>query len=336
MKQIFKKGFFIQLLFSIHSILFAQERYINTTTADALSIQSRILLVGLEEETQEYLALYKNDADNLARYKNFIAGKNLILKRAITDRWKYNTQIQYLPLSEAKKLMKEQKDIYALLQYAGEWGEDAFIIDAQPEYRNSITGWKRKGDSLVYNVNSRYAMSNQVVSSLLITLPKKVIEVMFPNMYPSEGDLLYAVERMQYSLKYVSNPGASINSMLQHLCDVAPELKQKTLLIDMNTIMPGTTQAEMAKAYPFPFKAVQYNMIEKALIEKDEQYAVLTVYNESQSSGVHVISNAADGKVYFSKNFTAFDSPQHMEMLSYFYPHRITPADMSIYSTCIK
>lgn len=335
MKQVIQKSLFI-LLSLITSNLIAQERYINTSYGDAVSIQKRILLVGLEEEKQDALTLYQNEPEDLARYKNFVAGKNLVLKKSITNLWTFSSEIQYLPITEAKKLMKEQKEKYALIHYADSWSEDYFIFDERPEARNAITGWKKKNDSLFYNVSCRYVMNNMVVTNLMITLPKKAIEVLLPNLYPSEGDLIYAIQRMQYMLRYVLVPGQSMNHMFQHIPDHSGILKEKILLIDINTFLPGIKKEEMLAAYKYPFLAVQYQVIEKALKEKDPRYAVLTIYKETATNAVHVISDAADGTIYFSRIFPAVDYPAHMEAFAYVYPHRITLNDLSIYSSNIK
>ena len=106
--------FFILSLFT--SIGYAQ--YINTSHKDALEVRKRILLVGLPEDDKFLLEQYEQDSSEyVTLYKNDMEGQRQALKEAALKYWEYTDSVVVKSLKEAKSLVKKFPEKYALMTF---------------------------------------------------------------------------------------------------------------------------------------------------------------------------------------------------------------------------
>jgi hypothetical protein len=294
-----------QLLFFIIITFFGfptHAQYLATSPEIATKIKGLVILVGLEQENPELLQLYKNEPENLKVYKDGIVGKNFALKNAIENYWTYSKEKKYLPLKEAKALMKQEKDKYALISFDDTWETDLLLT---PDKLDG--GWSYIDGKLKYNERARYNINNIRISGLIIGLPKKVFEVFLPNVYPSEGDLIYAVQKMQYSLNFISSTGKSMDKYYIETDKRADELQSKTLLINGSELNKALTSDILKQNYPFPYKLTNYSTIETALKNKDTTVAIVTISRYDPQNSEYIVTNAGNGKLYFFKSYYTYE-----------------------------
>ena len=314
-----------------------QAQYISTNAASALAIQNRILLVGLEEENPDVLNLYKDQPKNIEGYYISLEGKNMVLKNAVTGFWTYSKNIQYLPLKQAQKLMKTEKDKYALLHFedsgiSGNW----MYMDNKNE-RLAPFAWKKKDGVLTYDKEARRAIENLTLNSLVIDLPKKVMEICLPIAYPTEGDLIHAIQQMQYTLNYLLVPGHTINQFYKETYQRATVLKTKTLLIDSRDLSYKLKQTDVSLLYPFSFEVVPYEIVEKALKEKDVRYAIVNVARFDPNNSIYTVTDAADGNLYYFKTALTYEHGDQIGMAGmYIRPFGVTSDHLTDYASGIK
>lgn len=333
----FMKTIFFYLLVAAFSCLSLHAQYVSTSPASALEIQSRILLVGLEEANPDVLNVYQDQPKNIEGYYTSIEGKNLVLKNAVANCWTFSKNIQYMPLKQAQKLMKTEKDKYALLHFedsgiSGNW----FYSDNKNE-RLAPFAWKKKDGALTYDLEARRAIENLTIQSLVIDLPKKAIEINLPIVYPTEGDLINAIQQMQYTLNYLLVPGQTIHQFYRETSQRISVLKTKTLLIDSRDLCYKLTKADVPKLYPFRFEVVPFEVIEKALKEKDSRYAIANVARFDPSNSIYTVTDAADGNLYYYKTSLTYEHGDQIGMMGlYVRPFGITADQLTDYASGIK
>lgn len=79
-----------------------------------------------------------------------------------------------------------------------------------------------------------------------------------------------------------------------------PELKNKTLLLDKMDLGKGITEEVIKKSYPYPFKIVSLEEIEKVIINKEPGFAYVQIVASPGGKGnifIHYLTNAEDGKI---------------------------------------
>jgi hypothetical protein len=138
-----KKALFILPFLLV--IFCAKAQYVNCKAPNALTIKNRILIVGLEEPDPSTLLYFKKDSTFLKIYIDEIAGSNYALKNAVEKFWQIHSNVQFMPLSEAKLLAKNNKDKYCILHFsekANDW--KLHSLDGNPEFDLPVVGWKLK------------------------------------------------------------------------------------------------------------------------------------------------------------------------------------------------
>lgn len=329
-------------IFLYFSIVFiscssAQAQYISTSSESAFEIKNRILLVGLEEENPDVLNQYEGQPKNIEGYLISLEGKNLVLKSAIARCWAFSQNIQYMPLTQAKKLMKAEKDKYALLHFedsgiTGNW----MYMDNKTE-RMAPFAWKKKDDALTYDKEARRAIENLTINSLVIDLPKKAIEINLPTIYPSEGDLINAIQQIQYTLNYLLVPGQTINQFYREASQRSIALKTKILLIDSRDLSYKLTKTDVPALYPFSFEVVPHDVIEKAWQEKDSRYAIVNVARFDPSNSIYSVTDASNGNLYYYKTSLTYEHGDQIGMTGmYIRPFGVTADQLTDYAPGIK
>jgi hypothetical protein len=118
-----------------------------------------------------------------------------------------------------------------------------------------------------------------------------------PNVYPTEGDLALGLQMMQNFLQ-ARLDGKKRNEILDEAKENKSLLESKTLLIDRQDIKGGLSQAQIKSAYPYPFKIVDYQTIEKAILDRDKNFAVVQIIplRTGVPAFAHVVMSTEDGK----------------------------------------
>jgi hypothetical protein len=331
-----KKLFFV-ISFILYVIPSVHAQYVSTTTASALAIKDRILLVGLAEENPDDLLLFQDQPKNIEGYYISIEGKNQALKNAVAACWTYSNKVQYLPLKQAQKLMKAEKDKYALLHFEDPGISGNWVYHDNKIERPAPFAWKKKEGVLSYDNDARRYIENLTISSLVIDLPKKSIEIQLPICYPSEGDLINALQEMQFTLNYVLVPEHTIHQFHKETYQRAGLLKNKTLLIDNRDLSYKLKKVDLSTLYLFSVKVVPYDVIEKALKEKDSHYAIVTIARYDPSNSIHTITDAGDGNVYYYKTFLTYEHGNQIGMVGLtVWPFGVTKDQITDYAVGIK
>lgn len=237
---------------------------------DITALKQRKLIVVLRETNSKKAA-------DIAYVKEF----NEVLKRAVPNFWTYNTDITYMTKDEVSKLIKAKDKSHAVLEFS--------IWNVTNYSSNGINGMRYATDSW---------KSSTLDVSLIEKSNKAVASANLPSLYPSEGDLAGAMQMIQH---YMDNrlAGKSGFDVRDEIKTNSKELQNKTLLLDKKEIAK-LTSAEIKEAYGLPYKVVDYNVIEEAILSKDPAYAYVQITPISVRTEVNFIQyvlSAEDGKL---------------------------------------
>jgi hypothetical protein len=284
------------------SITYAQ--YGNTTFKEVEEVKRRILIVGLEEEESYKLVELEGQKDHLSKYKATVEGKNRALRKAVEESWKYSAEVVFLPTKEARKLFKKDKDKYAYLHF-GEELENGRIANGfmgRDPYLNSNSYYYQAAE-VTYDYRMRKSMECYNVYTLHIDLPSSnAITVYLSKSCPTQTDVTLALLQMQYTFNYLAeDPTRSVRKLMSAQLPVnAIDLRSKTLLIDATDFMVKTTNEDIKKVYAYPFRLVNYQEIEQAVIAKDTNVVVVNFGRINDDSRLFYVLNAGTGKIYNS------------------------------------
>ncbi len=312
---------FLQITFFLCSFsTFAQ--YSNTSPAEAKEISKRILLVGLEEADSSVFDQLDNEKDAIARYMATVEGKNEALKRAIFKHWKYSSEVVFKPSSEARKMAKKEKLKYAFMHY-GEEIESAILANGYMGSGKKNFGYYYQNATLRYN----YAMRKSIESYNIFTIEidiatSNIIKVYLSKSYPSTADVSLALNKIQYTLNFLSSGFGSYHDLLTKKVTANNlELKNKTLLIDANDFVTNISMDEIKSVYPYSVKIVSYIEIEQLIEKADTNFAVLDFARFDDAKRVLNVSNIGNGTLYKTLTNQAYDVPNEAMTFGYFsYP----------------
>lgn len=313
-------------------------QWATTTYEDAFLIKKRILLVALPEEDKYLVSERQEQAEFLKLYRADLAGQRKSFQSAVLKHWKYSDSIVVLPYKEAKTLMKKNPDTYALLRYA-EKSEDRIYVKTNDSI--PVVAWSSAGtDNYHYENAARYDFRMLTVTSLVLELPKRVLQVFLPKLSPSSGDFIYAIHHMEYILHQVSQTqGRTIKAVYKEMPQVSEQLKSKTLLLDMNEMSTkeGLRNIEQIKKYyPYPVQLVHYNEVENALQAADTRYAIVVQARYDFHNSTFCICNAGDGTLYNYFISPTFDYGDDIDETKYtimiYYP-AINKLNLARYTT---
>lgn len=282
---------------------FVNAQFSLTSNKEANKIKNSKLFVVLEEEDPKTISKLKKKkkTKELKHYKAQIEGRNKALKNAVENYWIFSEDIEYVNASKVKQLVKEDKSKNVYLQY-GKFIEYEKIstnsgLDGKP------AGWNRDaGGTMTYNKSTKYTELANEITSIEIGDPKAMIKVYLPNVYPSEADVAYGMQVMQFILNYlIASTDHKIPKLEKHIKSNAPELKNLTLLIDKNELHDKLTEKEIKEVYPYAFKLVDGETIDKAILDKDPKYAVVQIVDVPGGKGdvsTHYIMGTGTGELY--------------------------------------
>ncbi|MDF2455156.1 MAG: hypothetical protein K0R51_1149 [Cytophagaceae bacterium] len=291
--------FIIQILFFSFLAFYAQAQLITTSQEDAIAVKNRILLLALPEEDKYMMSEKQDQTEYLRLYRNDLEGQRKAFQASVLKYWQFNDSIVVLSFKEAKNLMKKNPGKYAMLRYDDKTQDQIYIktSDSIP-----VVSWSQTAGNYHYYNAARYDFRMLTVTSLVIELPKRVLQVFLPKLSPSTGDFIYAIRQMNYVLNNVSKTeGRTLKTVYKEMPQLIQELKTKTLLLDINEMntKDGLRNLELVKKYyPYPVQLVNYNELENILKSGDTRYATVVHARYDFHNSTFCICNAGDGTLY--------------------------------------
>lgn len=274
------KYIFVLLLLFVPLKPFAQ--FGQGKVEDIQDIKKRTLILLLEEEDEKILKKLAKKPDELKFYKDEIVRLNADLTEITAKFWTFTSAPVTKTRTEVEALKASKDNKYAVLAFD----------------RYKATDWARD----FYGVN-RYAINSKLIGALFIDLieefeERKSVSIQnLPNLVPTKGDLAAGLEMMQNYLN-ARLAGKKRKDTMDEVKENGTQLKSKTLLLDKEDLKGKLKPADIKAAYPFNYKIVDYAEIEKAILEKDSQYAFVQIVPLSLGtlSFEHIVLDAGTGK----------------------------------------
>jgi hypothetical protein len=286
--------------------LFSYAQFDEITQESAIEVRKSAVVVLLDDPDPVIVKkLSKNNAE-LELYKAQIEGRNQALKRAMESCWIFNFNVEFKQVSEYKK--EKKKSGYTLLRFEKP-------VDYEKIKTHSATeqplGWslakvEKAGQgvtSYVYNLATKYTVLSNDVSILLLEGDDVMFSEYLPNPYPSEADLMYCIQQLQYCMRYYAASGnSSVAGLYKQIQKNISFLKKKTLLIDANDLEKAATVARIKSVYRYPFKVVSQDSINNVIASKDSMYAYIQMVstpNETGSATTQFVCSPANGQIFY-------------------------------------
>lgn len=244
---------------------------------DVKDLKYRPLIVMLKEA--------KSDQE-----KPYVEYYNQAIQRAVRNFWIFNDSIVFMPRSQVQSLHKSGNTSYGVMQFA---------LWEVREYKSDK--WSK--NSFMH----RYQSDSWIRTILAVGLIEKAFQRALPyiyynhlpNIYPSEGDLVCAMQQIQSYLQYRLE-GKKARDMREEIEQNAYKLKEKTLLMDKEEVSKKLTDADIKAAYPYPYKLAGYEEIEKAILSRDPKYAYVQIVPMAMNEKTvyaHLVVNAENGEM---------------------------------------
>jgi hypothetical protein len=284
-------------LICTHNV-FSQYAYGTSETYHLL--KNKKLIVALQEEDPETIKKLAKKPDVLQSYRQNIQQFNEYLKYAIANHWKFSTEIEYLPFSQAVRKLEQDKGATSNLLYY------SYLIDEDlPNHNHQKRTWERSGiatKQCQVLVLSTSHLDLRRVSAF--NAPKNMVGTLFPIGRIDQGSAIFTINHMQSQLDYLrDNEKGKMTNLYVYSKDFrknTPELQSKTLLIPQEYMDEDFTAEEIKEYYPYPYKVCKYEEVAKAYLEKKEDIAVLELVPLNVNHGALntvFITNAASGKL---------------------------------------
>lgn len=287
------------------SLLFFQNSSFSQSTMsdegkDVLKLKTQILLVGLEEENPKTLKTLFKSKDDLQDYKDQIQGNNNALKFAIENYWKYSSSIEYKPLTEATKMAKENPEKYVLLSFFKY--TDYERLQTGHGMNGQRAGWSGTGANMKYNPSTHYSHATNHIMIISMKMSETKLTIFLPSLYVSNADAVYGITQLQYMVRlFEQNPTESLRSVFKKvILKNGPKLKNKTLLLNKEDLDKELTEKAIKLLYPYPFKIVSSEEIDKAILNKTPGLAYVQIVTAPGGKGnifIHYLTNAEDGEI---------------------------------------
>ncbi len=267
-------------------------------------VKGKILLVALQEETTRTLLDLKPKPEETKKYKDGIANFNAMLQETAAKYWKYGTKgVEAKPQSEVDKLMKEGNAKYVVLQYALREGRPKPLmfkdIYGSGEYGNEHRELSKKEGYAVFHLQTPQRDKE----------PINIYSVFLPVAYPSQADMIYAVQMMNNQFAtMLKKRDYKFDQFDQEIAENNKLLKKKTLLIDPSQLSSKTTVEDIKKGYGNNVEVADYATIIEAVKNGEEGYAYVMItpiempnskitQNKVSVMLMHLVIDTQDGKV---------------------------------------
>jgi hypothetical protein len=242
-------------------------------------LKARTLIVKKLTEDPRIVKKLKKDFSKLSAYRNNIKESNALLKKTVTKYWKHHSAALYKTANEIefmkqveKKKKKKLRQAYAVLSMD-------FYSEKHPTREASAvqTNQKYTGDASYLYL--RFWEGDEIVYASI------------PHVIPKEVDLMYA-------LRYLSNQvkGMEFNKNITDLCkENGPQVRSKTLLVTAFQ-MSEIKKKDMLKVYPYPYKVVSQDVIDKAILTSNPKFTVIIETDQSDTVVLKTMILAATGQ----------------------------------------
>jgi hypothetical protein len=309
MKRILSAALLLQLVFFVP----AQAQFQNIESRYLGQIKGKTLLVPtLEQVTRTLLDLQKKP-DELERYKSGVENFNNAIKDAVDKYGKFTKTVEYLPQTKVNAILKEGNTKYIVLQYGLREGvyKPLMFSDmyADQEYSSAL----RKAS----------AAEGFGVFNLLMPVkdkePEIIYSVFIPVAYPSPGDMIYAIQMISTQVGTMQKSrGYQVSEFNAEIAKNNKSLKDRTLLLDNSQVDPKADVNGLSKSYAYNFKVVDYQEINRAIVEGDTSVAYVQVvpmempgnkvtYGKAKTPLMHLVVSAGDSKVLGKSRVTRMD-----------------------------
>jgi len=268
----------------------------NTSSKEAKEFQKRTLIVGLEEINPKKIKQLKGS--KLEYYKTQIQGNNYALKTAVEKYWKFNPAVKFLPLSEAKKLLKNKPKEYALL---------SFSKYTDYAHHTAGAGWSQASSNyhtssqfppdLRYNSGTRYTVAANEIMCLNIDMPSTIYAINLPNLYVSLSDAVYGVKQIDYIFNRLIEDDNLRFGLILKECN-GNILKNKTLLLCNDDLDKELDEEKIKNIYPYKFRIVTIDEIDRAIIDQDSDYVIVQIVSTKGGKGtvsMHYLADTSTG-----------------------------------------
>ncbi len=274
-------------------------------------LKNKKLIVALQEEDPDYVKKLTKKPEELEEYRKYIQEFNDNLKYVLTNYWKFSTEIEYLPASQAVLKIEKDKGATTNLLYT------SYLLDESSSFQSHSRQVGTSNDKQIWARERSGVATRQcqvlVLSSTYYNLrrvsglnpPKDVVGTMFPLGAIDRGSAIFAVNHMQSQLDYLRDtPKSKMVNLYFYDKDFkksVSELQSKTLLIPQEYMDEDFTADQIKEYYPYPYKVCKYEEAAMAYQEKKEDVAVLELVPLNVGNGALntvFITNAASGKLY--------------------------------------
>lgn len=250
------KNYFLALLVVLlggHAA-FAQMGY--GKPEDIAKVETRTLLVVLNDVDKSIYGKLKGDEKNA--YEQSVAEYNEGVKKAFASTWTFSKNVEYVTTSAYEAIADDKAKASQYAYFKLKIHNKAYVSFAVPKTYTFDIG--------------------------LAEDKKPVYTMMFYTPNPNEADVTFILQQFQSYFKARVDRKANGKSAREQLAEVmakAPMLKEKTLLIDRETIDKGVEE-KMASLYKYKFQFCSKEFIDKAIIAKDASYAYIKMVPASQ------------------------------------------------------
>lgn len=269
---------------------------------DVAEIKKRPLLVMLEEEDPKKVSKLSKKPDELAVYQNEIKRVNDALKEAVKY-WTFHSHVEFKTRSEIKALQESRNKSFGVLSFTRyrveDWHTNFATSPGSARQRVFFDG--NKGSLTTFEsywLSQRYVTAKRDIASVYIDLiegvenGRPVYLQNLPNLFPTLGDLVFGVQMVQSYLEGRLS-GKNRSEGMEDLKERAGVLKQKTLLIDKDDVKGNLTSDDISENYQYKYQLTDYSTIEKAILDKDKNFAYVQIVPMMGTSGfVHYVVDA--------------------------------------------
>ncbi len=239
---------------------------------DALALQKMTLLVALPELDRSVLEKLKDQTEEHDLYRSFIHYHSNAIQESVGNYWKFNEKIEFKPLSEAEKLFEQYPSKYGLLKSS--WAK-----------RRVQTGPDLYTDFPVYNIFVSIRGKKDM---------KLLTKVTYETDLLSPGDYRFIMEQLNIYLE-AGAKGLKKKEVMNVEENLAT-LSTKTLLLTKS--MMDASGSDMEESYEHAFKIVETDEIERAILEKDKQYAYLNlIWSNNKNTSAFIAVDAETQRV---------------------------------------
>ncbi len=262
------------LMFSLAGISKAQFDILNPSDLDQFHGRTLIVIVEKANDKVTEKLNKKHKSDKVDAYSKAIDTFNKNFADAVSQYWKASEgEVQYKTIDEVNDI--PDKKNYALL-----FCRSASQADLNNSYiaNNGIWWWP---DFKEVTHDKDFSDKMTVLCMCLLEKFNKAPFYQFPipDLYPTKGDLYYAVNAANKYVDYRINHRKDSQKKM----DVAMiqenqgTLKDKTLLLRRDWLDKKLTKTELDKDYPFPYMVAGPDTVERFIDSADTKYAVAIV-----------------------------------------------------------